>query len=277
MIDWGKYWVRDAALVNRIFANEELDFEESHSTKTGEIKEYPKYAKWKWWEFEMKSPTWLEITGSLHKNWNKGTNGNDFKLPDLFAAISDFCKFLQVSPYDLTVHNLEFGVNIRPTTNASEIMREIICYKNKAPIKAIDNEKGYFIEFEMEDYYFKIYDKGMQSRKVWETEQGNILRVEIKAANSGFLKFANIVSMADLLNPGNLRLLGWKLDNLFKGVVFDDRSIDRDNLSKPDNKVYQLLVNPRVWADNWKNKSTTIRAREKRFRAIVAKYGIKNG
>ncbi len=276
MIDWGKYWTRDAALVNRILANKALDFKESHSTKTGEITEYPKFATWKCWEFEIKSPTWLEVRGSLHKYWNGGaSNENDFKLHDLYVAVANFCKFLQVSPYDLTVHNLEFGVNIRPAVDASAIMRDVVCFKNRMSKNPIDNDKGYFIEFETDEYYFKIYDKGLQAQEVWKKKAGNILRVEVKATNSGFLQFAHIHTMADLLNPGNLQLLGRKLDSVFKHIVFDDDTIDTTTMSAPDKKVYLALINPRIWAKYWKKKTTTIRAREHRFRAIVAKYGAK--
>ena len=273
MIDWAKYWICDAASVNRIFENEELNFLEAHSTKTGLIYEYPKTAKWKCWEFEIKSHSFLEVSGSLHKHWNKGSNENDFTLRDLYSAIVDFCRFLKVSPYDMTVHNLEFGVNIVPDINASVIMRDIVCYKNRMAKNPIDNENGYFMEFETDEYYLKIYDKGLQAQEVWEMKAGNILRVEVKATNSGFLQFANILSMADLLDPNKLKLLGNRLDRIFKEVVFDDCAIKPNELKKVDSKVYQLLVNPRVWADCRKRKTTTIRAREHRFKEIVAKYG----
>lgn len=269
MIDYGKYWIRTAAIIERILANPKIKFKGNHYLNTGEILEYPLIGKWNVWEFEIKSRTWLEMRGSLHKFWNNGTNENDFFFTNLFSAIVDLCSFLQVSPYDLTVHNLEFGVNIKPQINASEILREIICYKNVTPIKPMDNEKGFFIEFALGEYYFKVYDKGKQYKTV------NTLRIEVKAMNSGFLKFANIVTMADLLNPGNLRLLGRKTDNFFNEIVFDDDSIDTDQLSLPDRKVYQELSNARNWTNNKNKKDSTIRARENRFRTVVGKYGTK--
>ena len=275
MIDWGKYWIRHSLLIDKIFANEELDFHERLSEKTGVIKEFPKYAKWKVWEFEIKSPKWLEITGSLHKYSNNGTNENDFKFYEMFIAIVELCAFLQVSPYDLTVHNLEFGVNIRPAINASEIMLDIVCFKNRTPMKPIDNENGHFIEFAADEYYLKIYNKGLQAQEVWSKPSGNILRFELKATTSGFLKFANIQTMADLLNPHNLILLGRKLDSVFKQVVFDDNSINQNEMSKPDRKVYQELINPRIWAKYRKHKTSTVRAREYRFNEIVERNGNK--
>ena len=273
MIDWGKYWITDVVKICRILANHDIAWEGTHSLNTGEVLEYPLKGEWEVWSFEIKSPTWLEVTGSLHKYWNEGTNETDFLYYDLYRAIVRLCSFLQVRPHEMSVHNLEFGVNIRPGINASDIMRDIICYKNRQPLTPIDDEKGYFLEFKTDEYYFKIYDKGKQASEKWKKESGNILRVEIKAINNGYLRFANINTIADLLKPGNLQLLGKKIDNLFRQVVFDDKSINEDDLKKPDRKVYKKLVNPRVWAERRKKKTTTIRAEEHKFRAIVAKYG----
>jgi hypothetical protein len=275
MIDWGKYWLRNPTLIERVLANPELDFEQGHSTRTGEIRAYPMKAIWKSWEIEVKSPSWMELRGSFHKHGNGGTNESDFAAIDLYRAIVDVCGFLQLRPHDLSVHNLEFGLNTRPFINASAIIREIICYRNRMPINPIDDERGYFIEFKTSDYYLKIYDKGLQAQEVWKLQAGNILRVEVKATNRGFLKFARITTVADLLTPANLIRLGRKLNDVVKKVVFDDDTIDPSTLSLPDKKVYQRLSNPKQWVRNRKNKTSTIRAQESRFRSIVSNRGSK--
>jgi hypothetical protein len=115
----------------------------------------------------------------------------------------------------------------------------------------------------------------LQAQEVWNKQVGNILRIEVKATNSGFLQFAHIHTMADLLNPDKLQLLGTKLDSVFKQVVFDDETIVTKEMSKPDRKVYLELANPRNWTKHFKKKTTTVRTREHRFRAIVAKHGNK--
>jgi hypothetical protein len=274
MIDWGKYSLRNPVLIERVLANQELDFDQVHSIRTGEVKAYPIVAVWKCWEIEIKSPTWMEIRGSFHKHWN-GTNENDFEIVDLYDTVVDVCSFLQLSPYDLSVHNLEFGMNIRPGINASEIISEILCYRNRMPMTPIDDERGYFIEFKTSDYYLKMYDKGKQCHEVWKLHAGNIMRIEVKAINSGFLKFAGIKTVADLLNPASLSSLGHKLDDVVKKVVFDDDTINPTTLSLPDQKVYQQLSNPKVWERNRKNKTSTIRAQERRFNSIVSNSGNK--
>ena len=253
-------------------ANESIEWTGNYNRNTGEISEYPLTGKWDVWEFEIKSATWIEVTGSLHKFWNKGTNGNDFHYSDLLTSITDLCNELQVNPYEMTLHNLEFGVNIKPAINASKIAKNVICYKNTESIKAIGSGI-YFIEFPMQEYFVKLYDKGLQARMLWGIDIGNVLRFEIKAMRQRYFADAGIKTVADLLNVDSLKVLGKKINKVFGEVVFDDHTIDPDQMTAPDRKVYTELCNPRKWAENKENRTSTIVARENRFRAIVGKYG----
>ncbi len=275
MIDWCKHWVRNEAGVGLILNNDLINFKGLHWRNTGEIIDYPVYGKWDEWEFEIKSPTWLEMTGSHHKFWNNGTNGNDFFLKDLLSSVIKLCNQLKVNPYNFTTHNIEFGVNIRPKVNASIILQNIICFKNRECIKVI-NEGKYFIEFEMDDYYLKIYDKGLQARTVWGMDIGNVLRFEIKARNSSYPDNAKINTLVDLLNPNKLQILGKKINKVFKSLIFDDPTIDPDIMTPSDKIIYLRYRNPREWLVNGQGKTSTITARENRFREVVAKYGSLN-
>lgn len=275
LIDYVKIWVTDCTDITRILANELIEYKGNYSRNTGEILSYPLTGRWNVWEFEIKSATWLQITGSLHKFWNKGTNGNDFYLIDLLTSITDLCNILQINPHNMSLHNLEFGVNIRPDQNASVILQNVICYKNRESIRGITEDK-FFIEFAMGEYYLKLYDKGKQARKVWGIDIGNVLRVEVKAMNSGYFADAGVKTLADLLNSDNLQVLGKKINKVFRDVVFDDYTITPDAMTVHDQKNYLLLRNPREWTNHRGCKDSTIAAREKRFRAIVGKYGSLN-
>ena len=148
LIDFVKIRCEHNADIRRILAKESIEFTGNYNRNTAEISEYPLKGKWNVWDFEIKSPTWIEITGSLHKYWNKGTNGNDFHYPDLLTSIIDLCNELQVNPNEMTLHNLEFGVNIKPAINASKILENVICYKNKKSKTEWDTGM-FFIEFPM--------------------------------------------------------------------------------------------------------------------------------
>lgn len=272
MDDYIKCSTNNSIEIQNVLQNPGIDFKGIHSVKTGEILPYPQTCKVGEWELILHSPTLLQITGSLHKYWNNGTNWNDFKIENLLTAIIKLCNRLQINPYNMKIHNLEFGVNITPAIDATEILKNVICYKNKESIKGIDDSK-YFLEFDKEQYYLKMYDKGKQARIAWKLDVGNVLRVEIKARDSKYISFGNIKNLADLLDLNNNKLLGRKINKVFEDVVFDDHTIQVSEMTKPDRKIYEKYRNPRVWTANKKNRNSTIVAQENRFRAIVLKYG----
>lgn len=272
MVDYVKLWIRNRADILRILANHSIDFKFNVKGKTGEILEYPQTCTVSVWEFKLLSPNFLQITGSLHKYWNDGTNWNDFKIENLLTAIIKLCNWLQVNPNNITIHNLEFGVNITPEINATEILKQVICYRNIRAKEEINNKK-YFTEYILGKYILKFYDKGKQARNEWGLNVGNVLRVEVKAMDSSYFSFCNIKNLADLLDTNNHKLLGCKINKVFENVVFDDPTLRVSDMTKSERKVYEKYKNPRVWIANKKNRNSTIVAQENRFRAIVAKYG----
>jgi hypothetical protein len=124
------------------------------------------------------------------------------------------------------VINLEFGVNLQLSINASEIIDQLICYRDRQPIRPYDlKPDAYFIEYKQTEYYFKIYDKGKQYRsKLPDTP--NTLRIEVKAMNSRMLRKAKVETLQDSLNRETLQVLGRKIATLLKGLVFDDDTIN---------------------------------------------------
>lgn len=272
MTDYVKFWVNDAASVQRMLANETIVIRGNFNYNSGEVYHYPLHGVYEVWKLNFKSSSFCEITGSLHNYWNKGTNWNDFSIDNLFTSIIRLCNAIQVSPDLLTIRNLEFGVNIQPLVNTSVILDNVICYKNHEPKKEI-KRNIHFLECAMDNYFVKIYDKGLQARKKWNLDVGNILRFEVKAMNNRYLKDANISTLTDLLNIDNLQVLAMKIHKVFKDVVFDDPTIDLNKLSKPERKNYESMILPKKWTQNRGNKNSTIKAQETRFKTIVNKHG----
>lgn len=267
MIDWVKMLVNTPKGVNTLLQSPSLDFTQELSISTGEVIEYPKRAKNNGFEFVVQSANRGVVTGSLHKYWNEGVNHNDFKFTDLTNAIHSFCNKYQLEPSMLLLQNLEFGVNIKPETNATQIIRDIICFKNRQAIQPYNDEKGCFVEYNMTDYYFKVYDKGKQYKL-----QDNILRIEVKAMKSRVFTCSGIRTVKDLLYKENIALLADKFTSVYKHLVFDDE-VNVKHLSKADRGVYEILRNPKVWEKRRGAKNGTHRARERRFKGIVRKRG----
>jgi hypothetical protein len=215
----------------------------------------------------------LEITGSIHKYWNGGTNENDFFFSDAIEAIQKFCQDLELNPSLVFVKNLEFGLNLQLAINASEIIDQIICYNNKQPIRPYDSKPHcYFLEFETTEYFLKIYDKGRQYRKMLPNNP-NVLRLEVKAKNSRFLRCANIYTLSDLLQPSNLALLAKKFTTILGGLILDDNTINPKELPLKDRRLYEELSNPRKWFDFRGKTNSGTRKKIKRFKNLVEHYG----
>lgn len=269
MTDYIKLWVENVAQIEKIYDLSLLDFNGQHSRKTGDIIEYPITCTWDVFKFELKSATRLEITGSLHKYWNKGTNENDFKYTDIKTAIQNFCTDLNLDPKLAKLINLEIGVNVNPVYSASEIIEDLVCYKNERPLRPYEGRKNhfYFIEFKKGDHYLKVYDKGKQYKTV------NTLRIEYKEMRSRALISCGADTLNDLTNIKVLTLLGGKLVQYCKFLVFNDSTLNIEDLSKKDLSKYLIMANPNNWKIKKGEKNSTIYRKEKTFISIVQKYG----
>lgn len=268
MYDYWRLRICDKEQIQVILKNPLFNFKMFYDKNTSELHSYPQIAKWKNWDIEVSSATNLLITGSIHKFYNGGTNESNFTFKDSLNAINQFCSVFNLRPELAQIQNLEFGVNIRPLMSASKIIEQVICYKNTRPLRPYEGRQDYFfIEFSIGDYYVKMYDKGKQ----YKTE--NILRFEIKAAKNRYLAFAEITTLKDLTKLKTMQLLGVKINQVLKDVIFNDPTISIATLSKADRNNYLLMKDANEWAINKKNKTSTHRNRENRFKGIVAKYG----
>jgi hypothetical protein len=260
MYDYVKLWVEDLEQIETILNNKKFDFYSLMKEETGHITK--RITKYKNWELKTLSPRLLEITGSIHIYWNNGTNENDFTFSDSSTAINSLCDDLCLDPRLALIKNLEFGVNLNPVYNASEILDQLICFQNQQPLHCNKGNDIFFIEYETDNYYFKIYDKGKQyqSKKVCNT-----LRIEVKARNNRFLNFARIQTLHDLLNVETMHLLGMKIAKVFEGLLFDDDTLNIKNLSVKEREFYKELKNPKTWNQYKGKTNSTVRLHRKKI------------
>ena len=271
MYDYLKMWIEYKEDIDSLLSHSLLSFTGLYKTDTGEVIEYPKVADWGGFEFKQFSQTRIQITGSLHKYWNNGTNENDFTLDNVISAIDRICKQFGIDARRVTIHNLEYGVNINSSFSSSEIIEDIICFKNVRPswpYEGNDNQ-FYFIEFKKGNNYLKVYDKGKQYQTV------NTLRIEVKSMRSAELKQSGAITLNDLKSKSVFKVLGRKLMQFSANIVFNDSTIDLTRLSKKEYKIYNEMVNPRKWVLKG-GKTTTQYRREKKFIQIVNHYGSRN-
>lgn len=268
MYDYWKVWIKDPAQIETILGIEAIkkDYTCNEDGKLIGIS-----GTLKGWKLQTLSPCLLEIAGSIHKDWNGGTNENDFTFSNAIEAIDTFCKDFQLNPALAYVKNLEFGINLQLPINASEIIDQILCFDNLQPLRPYDsNPEYYFIEFQRDEYFLKVYDKGKQYRKDLPLTP-NTLRIEVKAMKNRALP--NIETLADLRQIENLQVLGVKFAKLLKGLAFEDDTLQPKELNREDRKLYRQLSNPRKWKQFRGNTTTGSRKRVTRFKHIIETYG----
>lgn len=270
MLDYLKLWIYNTSLIEKILNNQRIQ-KDFISKEDGTLKGIK--AKFENWKIQTLSPSLLEITGSIHKYWNNGSNENDFSFLNAIEAIRKFCIEFELTPSLVFVKNLEFGVNLQLKINASEVIDQVLCFNNLQPIRPYNYKPDcYFLEFEQWEYYLKMYDKGKQYRKM-RPSTPNTLRIELKAMNSRYLNGLGIETLEDLLQPSKLQVLGLKFDKTIKGLVFDDDSINAKELPLKDRRLYKELNNPRKWKLFRSNTNSTIRNKVNRFKLMVDHYG----
>ena len=217
-----------------------------------------------------RSNTFLEIEGSLHKYFARGRNDSRFTFKNVIAAIDQFADEFKIDPRKLKVCNLEFGANLKLNYPASDIIDQVICFARRSPIRQFQDRKdAFFIEFELAQYFFKLYDKGKQYR-AFDVE--NILRMESKAKKSQFLRFSNINTLADLKNHNTFSAVAAKLLQQFDKLVLTDDTINSEDLPGSEREIFNEMRNPLNWIKKDKNPSTFWR-RAIQFREIITKYG----
>ena len=270
MLDYWKLWIADPPTIERVLSKFQKTYETSEQGELTTIR--GTYGGWK--IQTLNKPYRLEIAGSIHKYWNGGTNENDISLSDARKATDKFCKEYEITPSLAKVINLEFAVNIRPSINASELIDQIISFNYKQPLRPYDTRPDYyFIEFESDEYYLKIYDKGKQYKELLP-DTPNTLRLEIKGRNSGYLRaIAGINTLADLQEIEKLQVLGRKIAKVVKGVVFDDDTIRVKDLPLKDRKLYKELTKITFWKRLKGKTSSTTRNKITRFKKLVDHYG----
>lgn len=241
----------------------------SYNIGTGEVSEYPIKGKWQGFEFIVKSEAFMLIEGSLHKHWHNGINHTDFTFNELCEAVDSLERFTGIDARTMQLSNLEFGLNVPTEQFAENIIKEVICYKNKLPNTPIDNSSGYYTQYKHYDYIVKLYDKAKQ----YKISDRAILRYELKGVKQRFFADCGVCSLADLKDKRNVSALMDKLLDYFDRFVFDDSSIDVDELNPFDRKVYKRWANPKAWQRLEKGKKQADFASIKRFKEIVKEHG----
>lgn len=268
MIDGFKAILKDN--LDEIRNNPLLDFLLLSSIITGEIKEneFPS-AEYKGLTF-IEKKSYIEVRGSLHKFYNDGAhNYDDFNFAKIKRAINILSEQLGIVIDRARFTNLEIGVNIVTEFNPSELLNSLINHRGKQFTLQTGKKKEYR-ECEHEQYYIKIYNKGLQNGL-----SKYILRIEVKFIKMEIPNKSGIYFLSDLLDVSKIKKLNGKFLDIFGEILIGGSIVS----NKKQNDRERLLIanghNPNYWQQIIpKSKDYTNGANSKEYKKARKKYEI---
>ena len=218
------------------------------------------------------------IRNSLHKfhnlaNYKLDNNYTDFYIEDIFGALNMLSYELGENIDDYKVTNLEFGLNIRTSLPAEEILKNnfaMFNFDNYSQIETFKG-KGFYKQYNRREYHIKYYDKAKESKP---TLHYNLLRAEIKIVDSKLLKKFGIYTVKDITNPNCLKsLFTFLLDRVEETNIIDNLN-DKD-IPLEDKHIIELGKSPSYWLELKQNKSnSSYYERRDKYNSILSKYNL---
>ena len=263
--------------------NEYLDFLETKSLKTGEVRE--KYiAKYYGMDFIITDSGRMFLHGSLHKYYNfimditapnqyneiqkrKGFNGDQFNYSNLEYTIQDLENRFEINFSNSRLHNLEFGVNAKHTLITDMILDNLMLHIGKQFSRPLDTT---YRQAQHVQYSVKVYDKGLQYGMY-----DNILRFELKYIKMQELNRLGIFNLNNLSSYGNLQKLGNLLIKRWSEILLYDYTINEAILTEQDAIRLKDYNNMNFWSKTLSNHRDR---HKKRYYKIASNYseGIKD-
>lgn len=256
-------------------SNKLLNFYTSTNVDTGEMLDNTTIAKYRGLVFYIIQSTkyeglyYCEIAGSLHKYFNSGKhNYNDFTFNDLQSVINDLSKKFNINPETAILRNIEFGVNIFTPLTSSELLKNLVAYKNYEFGTLKVERKTVGKQIEQQRQKLKIYNKGRQ----YNLKDKNLSRFEVAIKKMESLKPYNIKTLSDLTEISKITPLLGILLNWWRDIIYYDKSINIKALSPKQQKRVLYSATPRNWVEF--NRMQRARAK-KRFNELMSLHGSK--
>jgi len=184
------------------------------------------------------------LQGSLHKFYNEGEhNHNDFNLSAFRDVLRRLFELFRVTPENLNLICIEYGVNILPPIESNKIINHLFQHKRIEFESKISNDKGNYRQAEHNEYIVKIYNKAKQFRLNYE-----VLRIEIKETNLRHHRARGIFTLKDFIHSDKTTFINSLIDKWNEVIYYDCTNENTDKWNKYNNVNY--------WRDSAKNISS---------------------
>ena len=175
----------------------------------------------------QKRASFLEIRLSLHRMSNDfGHNYNDFNYSVLCATIETLSKWFGISPREMILKNLEYGVNIKLPFLVRVILSNLLFHKRNLFYK-VHNGRGDYFQAKPAQRFVKAYNKGEQFNLPF-----NLLRFENKYMVSRDFNKHGIKNLEDLKDIDKLFKLHQELTQTWEDcLIYEPPILDSFDLN----------------------------------------------
>lgn len=217
---------------------------------------------------------YIEIAGSIHKNYFSGKNYRRFTFEMLQSEIQWLSSSLNLEPEGLRIQNLEVGVNIvTPFPPFAYLSENLLLYKTKPFSKYSKGKDGKELGFFCDGTpIVKLYDKGKQY-----TRSNNLLRFELRYLKARELNDLDVCTLQDLTDISKIAALTDKLLRSWENVLLYESTMNlsNPNITNKQRKEYKDCEHPKNWQKVLKDKAskTSFYKRKNAFKQIIRLYG----
>jgi hypothetical protein len=215
----------------------------------------------------------MEISGSLHKNYFGGQNYSPFNFNDLQNELFKIEKGLNISFDATSLVNIEIGVNIITPYEVTPFLRNnLLSYKGNIFNEYMQDRDGLVLGkyCKLSQYSLKIYDKGRQNNLPI-----NLMRYELRFTKMAIIKNRGVKCLNSLKNKETVYELITLLINSWDNVLIYDNSINlKDRKVKPKHRRILLNGNnPKYWEQLKEKNKREFNYQRKVFKKLVKEYG----
>jgi hypothetical protein len=200
--------------------------------------------------------------GSIHKFSNHGEhNHNQFSQSDYLKTLERLKSLYGITPQDLRLIQLEYGVNVTPPIPTNEILNNLLQHKNRDFEQKISSDNGKYYQSHHANYILKVYNKGLQYGC-----QSDILRIEIKQTNWSEYRRRGLITLHDFNECDKIAFLN-DLLHKWSEVVFFDPTIKGVNR-------WDKYSNVNFWRELRAKSHTTQKKHRDRLMRVNETHGL---
>ena len=216
---------------------------------------------------------YIEIKGSLHKNYFEGRNDQRFTHQMVCEEIDNIEKLFGIPAEQLRLQNLEFGVNIETPFAPYQFLKDnLLLVKTKRLDAYQRGADGKYL-----GYFYrgitgtKVYDKGKQYDLSY-----NLMRFELRYIKSIKINECQVYNLADLRNLRSIIILKERLLQRWDEILLYESDLEPANTSMTEGeKLFYKNCNVRNYWDkviNEKHRNSFLIQRKK-LRSLIIKHG----